>query len=403
MSTKLQLVAAEPYRLFFPMALLAGVVGVMLWPLFYWQCIEFYPVQAHTRLMIEGFVGGYAIGFLGTAMPKMLSAPSLKLWQVMSLVLGYFGYCIAHGAGSNQLGDGIFAVSLSFMLVCFWTRFQKRKSATAPQMVLAVMGILCGVFGAAWWAFFVPSEHFYVTVFAQRLLYQAFILLPILGIGSFFFPMVLGVKKEGIKSTKAWRVKAGESIVVGVLILLTYWVEVHGQQRAMAWTRFLVCFIWLIKESGWLKRTGTKGVMAYSLRAGIVCLLGGMVAIGVLDQQRIALEHTLYIGGFGLIAMIVGTRVIYGHSGQGGEFQSWGKLLVASTALLLLAMATRVSADFMPAIRTTHHIYAAFCWVLVSIIWGFSVFPFIHRRPITVKAKAAAPVKSVLDMNFRKK
>lgn len=401
MNTKL--VAAEPYRLFFPMALLAGVVGVMLWPLFYWQVLDFYPLAAHTRLMIQGFVGGCMIGFLGTAMPKMLSAPSLKMWQVLLLVLGYIGYCSAHSSGLQSLGDGIFAATFIFMLVCFGVRVRVRKSAIGPQMVLAVMGVVSGIFGAAWWAFCMPSEHFYVTMFSQRLLYQAFILLPILGLGSFFFPLVLGVKKQEIEGTKAWRRKAGESFVVGLLILLTYWVEVHSQQSVMAWTRFLTCFIWLTQESGWLRRTNTKGVMVHSLRAGIVCLLGGMVAVAVVEQHRIALEHTLYIGGFGLITVIVATRVIYGHSGQGAKFQRWVKPLVACVALLLLAMATRVTADFMPAIRNTHHTYAAICWVAVSGIWALAVFPFLHRRPPVVKSKPAAPVKSVLDMDFRKK
>ena len=353
--------------------------------------------------MIQGFVGGCVIGFLGTAMPKMLSAPSLKLWQVAVLVLGYIGYCTAHSSGLHPLGDGIFAVSMSFMLVCFGMRLKVRKSATAPQMVLAVMGIVSGILGAMWWAFFVPSEYLYVTLFSQRLLYQAFILLPILGVGSFFFPMVLGVKKEEIKGIKAWRRKAGESIAVGVLIILTYWVEVHAQQRAMAWSRFLICFIWLTKESGWLKRTKNEGRDGAFTASWHRLLARRMVAVAVLEQQRIALEHTLYIGGFGLITMIVATRVIYGHSGQGAKFQRWIKPLVACVALLLLAMATRVTADFMPTIRNTHHTYAAISWVVVSAIWAMAVFPFLHRRPpVVVKAKPIAPVKSVLDMDFRK-
>lgn len=375
----------------------------MLWPFFYWGMLDFYPLTAHTRLMIEGFVGGCAIGFLGTAMPKMLSAPSLRLWQVVALLLGYLAYSIAHGFGYQVAGDALFAATLTFMLVCFARRLILRKSAAPPQMVLAVMGMCCGVLGAVYLSVFTPLENYQAAMFAQRLLYQAFILLPLLGVGSFFFPMVLGVKKAEITGANALRNKAAESVVVGVLILLTYWIEVHAKQQVMAWTRFLICFIWLTKESGWLSRTQIKGVMAVGLRAGIVCLLGGMVAAGVIEQQRIALEHTLYIGGFGLITMMVATRVIYGHSGQGEKFQKWIKPLVACVVLLLLAMATRVTADFMPAIRISHHIYAAFCWVLVSLIWAMAVFPFIHRRPPAPKAKPTPPVKSVLDMDFRKK
>lgn len=61
------------------------------------------------------------------------------------------------------------------------------------------------------------------------------------------------------------------------------------------------------------------------------------------------------MSGFTFITMIVAMRVIYGHSGQGDKFQKWVKPLVVSVALLLLAMANRVSADFMPAALSRGH------------------------------------------------
>src|SRR5215211_4328822 len=59
----------EPFRIFFPLGLLLGAIGVALWPLFVWHSIGFYPAQAHVRLMIEGLMGSFIIGFLGTAGP----------------------------------------------------------------------------------------------------------------------------------------------------------------------------------------------------------------------------------------------------------------------------------------------------------------------------------------------
>ena len=56
---------AEPFRIFFPLGLLLGAIGVALWPLFVWHAIAFYPAQAHVRLMIEGLMGSFIIGFLG--------------------------------------------------------------------------------------------------------------------------------------------------------------------------------------------------------------------------------------------------------------------------------------------------------------------------------------------------
>ena len=65
------LACIEPFRVFFPLALIMGVLGVCLWPLYYGGCLSYYPMLTHARVMVECFVGGFALGFLTTALPKM--------------------------------------------------------------------------------------------------------------------------------------------------------------------------------------------------------------------------------------------------------------------------------------------------------------------------------------------
>ena len=72
----LRWLAAEPYRLFFASGALWSIVGVSLWPLFHAQLLSFYPNLVHARLMIEAFGGAFVVGFLGTAGPRMATAPS---------------------------------------------------------------------------------------------------------------------------------------------------------------------------------------------------------------------------------------------------------------------------------------------------------------------------------------
>jgi len=64
--------AREPFRIFFPAAILAGIAGVSLWPLYFLHVTETYPGVSHARIMACGFFGGFIFGFLGTAMPRML-------------------------------------------------------------------------------------------------------------------------------------------------------------------------------------------------------------------------------------------------------------------------------------------------------------------------------------------
>jgi len=417
----IQRIADEPYRIFFPVALLAGALGVMLWPLFYASQItwipnilqlKFYPNFAHAHLMIEGFVAGFAIGFVGTALPKMLSAPALRRWQ-LGLLLGlHLSLCAAHLLGYTRTGDALFALMMMCMLTFLGLRVKNGKSVPPPGMLLAGIGLVSGTLGAAWMSIVGFSGDAQWYLFFQRLLYQAFILLPLLGIGGFIFPMILGTTNHhaqlgGPKASRAWKNKAIEGGILGVLLILSYWIEAHSgsadQIKHMAWLRVALCFVWITKESGWLKRKTAKGVMAFSLRAGIVCLLGGMITTGIWQNHKIALDHSLYIGGFGLITMIVATRVIYGHSGQGKKFQLWVKPLCWCTGLLLFTMLTRVTADFMPEIMISHHAYAALLWVVVSIIWGIALLPSVRKYPFTPPTPPKPKSRpSVMDMNFRK-
>ena len=65
------MVLEEPYRVFFPLGMLAGIWGVMMWPMLYAGWLNFYPNEAHTRMMIEGFMGAFVVGFIGTAFPRL--------------------------------------------------------------------------------------------------------------------------------------------------------------------------------------------------------------------------------------------------------------------------------------------------------------------------------------------
>jgi len=360
--------------------------------------------------MIEGFVGGFAIGFLGTALPKMFEVQAFHPLQVLALFLLYLSYCTAHAFGELILGDSLFVVTMLLLIGCILPRMRARKDLPPPGMVLSGIGILCGVIGAAWGAWFTSfSFSPYLLPFTQRLLYQAFILLPILGVGSFMFPMILNIEKDDTLSTKQWRWKALEATVVGLLIIASYWIEVMGYPKAMSWCRFGLASYWLALETGCfdIQRINVmfkQGIMANGLRAGIYCVVLALLATALLQQQKIALDHILYIGGFGLIAIIVATRVIFGHSGQRSQFNLWLKPMVAVVSLLLLAMATRVSADFLPNVRISHHVYAAICWVAVCIIWGIAILPSVRKTPPKKqrKPKVDKDAINLMEINFRK-
>src|SRR5215467_1152664 len=103
---------AEPFRIFFPLGLLLGVTGVALWPLFVWHVITFYPAQAHVRLMIEGLMGSFIIGFLATAGPRLLDASPLGAPETSALFALQIASALLHLIQRQTAGDIVFLTLL---------------------------------------------------------------------------------------------------------------------------------------------------------------------------------------------------------------------------------------------------------------------------------------------------
>src|SRR5215467_611649 len=98
----------EPFRVFFPEGVLAGILGVSLWPLYVFKAIAMYPGEAHSRIMAYGLFGGFIVGFLGTAMPRLLSAPPLGTRNVFALLALHLAMVVAFAIQKIFWGDVLF-------------------------------------------------------------------------------------------------------------------------------------------------------------------------------------------------------------------------------------------------------------------------------------------------------
>src|SRR6188474_752538 len=104
--------AAEPYRVFFFSGAVWSIIGVSLWPLFYSQHLGFYPGVVHARLMIEAFGGAFVVGFLGTAGPRMATAPKLTPLELGWLFGLHQASALCHLGQEQRWGDALFLALL---------------------------------------------------------------------------------------------------------------------------------------------------------------------------------------------------------------------------------------------------------------------------------------------------
>lgn len=362
--------ASEPYRVFFWLGAAWSVVGVTLWPLFYQGLLATHPLMSHGRLMIEGFGGAFVVGFLGTAGPRMASAPKLSPAELIGLVALHTGAALSHLRGHQVLGDFLFAALLLSLMACLVFRLRRyRSDPPPPQLLLALTGLVAGTAGAAMLASAASIADPRLYRLANLLLHQGLLLPPVLGIGSFLFPRILGGDFGEAATPEETRKKRHRTLAAMGLLTGSFFLEAYVSNPAGGLLRAAVCLGYLGAEVPWRRQKG-QGTLAAGLRASLAVGAIGLILASFADPaQRISVDHLLYIGGFGLLMLVVGSRVLFGHSGQLEQFAraSWPARLVVSLALL--AAATRSIVALAPQLALSHHQYAALTWAALAILW----------------------------------
>lgn len=359
--------AAEPFRVFFITSAIFSIVAALLWPGFYAGWLHFYPAVSHARIMVECFAGAFVIGFLGTAGPRMLSAPRLTPAEFAALLSLHLTCGVFHLAGWNAWGDACFIALLAAFIAMLGGRMLRHRcDAPPPPMLLAMLGLLCGIAGATMWLR--PEWHATAATYrlAGLLLYQGFLLGPVMGVGSFLLPRLLG-GEFGEPATASDRRRAWlRTLLTAAALLASFAIEVAVHPASGILLRTVAVGFALTG----IRWRGGEGTLARALvRWCLPLLLIGTAAPAFAYPRHVALDHLLFIGGFGLMILIVASRVLFGHSGALAGFAEKSRTARWMIALVILAALTRASAEFWPRILVSHHNYAAALWSLATVIW----------------------------------
>jgi uncharacterized protein involved in response to NO len=348
--------------------------------LFVWHAINFYPRDAHLRLMIEGLMGSFIVGFLGTAGPRLLDARPFAAAETLALLSLQVVSASLHLSQRQRGGDIAFLALLLLFLGIIARRARTRRDLPPPNFVLVLFGFLNAIFGIV---FMFGARQVTNGVFLNQLgslmLNEGFVLFPILGVGAFFFPKLLGGAKPEPSDLRIavalWRKRAAIAALTGLVIWSSFVLEALSWVRTAAFVRSLTTLVYFITQGHLLKRPSGPPFLAQCFRLGALLLVSGLFLPAVLPAYRVANLHLTFIGGFSIIVFTVSTRVIIGHAGESYLFQKRLRFLIAALALLLVAMATRVSADFILPGRNSHLTYAALVWLLAAIVWAWALVP----------------------------
>lgn len=365
----------EPFRVFFPAGVLLGIVGVALWPLYYANLIIVYPGPTHARLMIQGFLGSFIIGFLGTAGPRLTSTSPFSQREVLVLFTLDLLAAGLHLGESHRAGDALFVCCIGLFVSIIGKRFVSRNDSPPPNFVLVALGLVSGIAGAALVAWSETAQYLRAYQFGSALLNECFVLLPILGVAPFFIRRLLDLPTPDLPESRAlppaWKRQAAFAAVIGALVIASFWIDILNLPRIGGWLRVVAIASYLVIKLPWRGRT----FLANCLRAAILTILAGFVVLALLPVYRVGALHIIFISGFSFITFTVATRVVFGHAGRKDLLRKSLPFFIVAVVLIFLAAFSRYVADIALPARTIHLVAAAVCWIIAALIWIGRVIP----------------------------
>lgn len=373
--------ASEPYRLYFPLGMALGMIGVGLWPLFYAGWLSYYPMFAHTRLMIQGFAALFIFGFMLTAGPRLISSQAFKKPFVGLLLLLVLASNGLHLANQIARGDLLFTLACLCLLFAVGKAFLNRGDTPPPGFPLAALGLLCATLGSALLALCAstwPNPTAYSV--GKILLFQGFTLLPILGVGPYFFPKILSSANwhdfpETLKPTLEWKRRFRASLLLAGAFLASVALEASGLLGAAYGIRLGSFALYLASQVPFAQYRKVNSPHGRQLFLALLCAALGLLGAALFPAQRVAWLHAYFVVGLTGIIFLVSVRVVFGHGNVPHLIAKAAPLFTWVTLALILAASSRIYADLHPASQRNHYLYAAAVWLACGAVWLFYVAP----------------------------
>lgn len=372
----------DPYRFLFPLGVVFALWGVVVWPLAAAGLIP-YPAPLHRALMLQGFEMCFVLGFLLTAMPGFTGGQRFRPFEVVIAAVAMASLFVGAAAGAFAWAAGSFAFAVLWIAVAVARRLLLRRGWPPEEFMFVGLGLGFGIVGGVWLtgiasgAWNQPAPDF-----AVRLVSLGMILSMVLGLGTLLVPAFAGqptpLALPGIAGPHERHGRRELYLVLMAALVAAFVAEGLGHPGWGAWLRAGAGTVMLVL--GWkIAGPGTRGdTYAVALRITGWLLLAGLWLAAVVPLQRMAGEHVIYIGGFGLLTVGIGTRVVVSHGKHPPQLD---RRLVSAPliALLVVAALLRAGAEFAIAWRMALFGAAGAAWVIAWAVWAWRAMPLVFR------------------------
>jgi uncharacterized protein involved in response to NO len=376
--------AIEPYRLLFPMGLAFALMGGAVWPLHALGLIPF-PGPLHAALMIQGFEQCFVLGFLLTAMPAFTHGPRCHPLElaVAALAMAAFG-ALALG-GLPAAAQAAFLVTLALVWVAGVRRVAGSEQRPPEEFLFVAFGLALGVTGGALLLATAAGASLALPPrFPERLLSLGMVLSLVVGVGSLLVPTFAGMRDPlVIPGIAAPHARRGRRILYSAVILalvLAVAADFAGRPRigmAVRAAAVTTMGLWVWK----LTRLPRRDAPGWALWGAGWMVMAGVWAAVLFPGHVTAALHVVFLGGFALLTMGIGTRVLVSHGRHPLETE---RRALGPWVLVLLcgAIALRIAAEALPARATEWLAGSGALWIAAWLLWAARALPPLFRpRP----------------------
>ena len=376
----------DPYRVLFPLGIAAALAGLVPWILVAAHLAVAWPGPAHAALMVQGFELAFICGFLLTAMPAFTHGPRCTPLELGAVTLWVGAYVVLR-ALSVPFAAWAYLAALAALGFVLARRLRPGKAAPPEEFLLVGTGLALGLAGAV---VQVLVSLGVMPEAAERAGVRCVSLgmLPalVLGLGGLLVPTfarmsdpltIAGIAKAGERPRR----RAFVLTVAGLLVLAVN-LDFAGLIPAAAWCRALAALA--STQLAWKlwRLPGRRDRLSWAIWTAGWCVALGFTAAAVWPLHRVEAWHVAFAGGYALLTLGIGTRVVVSH---GGHAMTEERVVLSWWAVAALAVATLLRAlgpVFDPERTTLHQAVAAGLAALALVGWFGAAWPRIRRaRP----------------------
>ena len=362
----------EPFRIFFPLAVLLGWIGVGHWLLYTVGITATFSGFLHGQVMMQAFMMALAIGFLLTALPRRTQGPPPSALEIGLAIVALLTITAAALGQRWVLAQLTYAALFLLLLQFAVRRFVGHTAGRRPpaSFVLVPIAVAHGLAGAMLIVVSTrPGAPAWAIGLGRLFVEQGVFLCLAVGIGSLVLPLMAGTPPPadlGSSPAERWKIAAYAGL--GATICASMILEASGWMRLGPLLRALVVALGLGVGGGAWRSPGKPGLHRRLVWLSVWLMPIGLVGAGLFPDFRVAALHVLFIGGFSLLGFNVATHVALSHLDLERLALGRPPAVAALGATVLLAMLARVAADLSDT-YFDHIGWAAGLWLAGSVVW----------------------------------